>query len=134
MSALQAVCRKTLLIEPHQDALIVFVRIGEIQNAPDRDLVYAGNDLKRRLASTRAQKVLDNYPELPDCESKTCQHQEFCEISPSDVMVLWPVDRKILTPLWLLGIRTTIRRNSVICLAVSLVHKTSFAVPLRPGS
>jgi len=108
VSALPAECSETLLIEPQQRALVVFVRIGEIQNAPDADVVYARNELERQLPATRAKIVLDNYPELPNGEGKTCQHQELGKVTTGDVMILRPVYRKVLMPLRLLGIGSTI--------------------------
>jgi hypothetical protein len=122
--ALPAVGSKALLIEPHQHALVVYLRVGEGQSTPDRNIVYAPNELNRRFASTSAKKVLDNDPELPDCEGKARKHQEFGEVTPSDVMVFWPVDRKIVTPLRLLEIGTTIGRDSYL-FAVGLTHRTS---------
>src|SRR5262249_9684424 len=47
-------------------------------------------------------------PALPDHKRQAGQHQVLGEIAPGDVMVIRPVDGKILPPGWLLGQRPAI--------------------------
>src|SRR6185437_4092297 len=65
----------------------------------------------RRRAAMSSPHVLHPDPELPDDERRAGEHHELGEIPPRDVMILRPVDREILPPLWLRMPRATIRRT-----------------------
>jgi hypothetical protein len=103
-------CRERSLVQPHQNTLIVLVRICEGHSSADRDRINICYELHRRLAASLAQYVLKSYPELTSGERKAGENQELCEVAPRDIVVLRQVDWKVVAPAWLLGRRFSIRR------------------------
>src|SRR5215813_15256584 len=75
--------------------------IRKTQRASDGDFVNAGDSLQWQLTSARPQKVLHDDPELAHREGQAGQDHKLSEIAPRHVMVLRPVDRKVLSPTWL---------------------------------
>src|SRR5690349_17449496 len=57
-----------VLVEPHQQATVVRLRVSERLRAADRQLVDAGNLDEQRVAAPTAEEVLNPYTELPDRE------------------------------------------------------------------
>ncbi|HSQ20559.1 MAG TPA: hypothetical protein VLR92_09305, partial [Blastocatellia bacterium] len=76
----------------------------------------------RRFASAGAEEVLEKNPKLAHYECQAGKHKEPGEVAARDVVILWPVYRKIPPPPRLVGIRSAIGCDCYL-FAVRLKHR-----------
>ncbi len=105
------ISHKGLLIHAYQQPRRATCRIVKEPRATDRNLIHRCNRMGLRCGLS-AEKILHQQPELPNGKGNAGQRQKFDKLTPRHILILRPVNWKILPPPWLFRWRTTVRRNS----------------------
>ena len=111
MRALLAVRHELTFAHPNEHTRIVFARVVEDHGTADGQRSQAGDPASLGQTEAPAKPVLAGDPELADGQREAREHQELHEVAALDVLILRPVDRKILAPRRLQLGRPEIRRN-----------------------
>jgi hypothetical protein len=121
MSARLTVGNQILFSGAHEQTVIARFRVNKCERVANCYLIKRSYLAHWWFTASSSPDVLNDNPDLPDHKGKAGENHELREVAPRDVVILRPVDGKVLSPGWLLTERTSVWWNRKL-ISIAVLH------------